>query len=285
VVTTLLDDIQFILARLDWLSLLDILLVTFIIFSILILLRGTQAQTLLRGVLSLIVLVVVLSSFEVLPAFSWLVNVTLPAILLSIPVIFAPEIRRALERLGRASAFFASGRTAESIEDVIQIIVSSVVQLADRRHGALIVMQRMDGLEEYIETGVTINSDLNDKMLLQIFYPNTPMHDGAVILSGNVIVAASCVMPLAQGDIQAHSSGRRMGLRHRAAIGTSEASDAVVVVVSEETGMISVAYGGRMIRRLDAARLENILTNFYRPLKPKKGLEGWLERLFQPKEV
>lgn len=283
--STLLDDLGFLLERLNWLSVVDILLVTLIFFGILLLLRGTQAVVLLRGVLLLIVLIGVLTSFDLLPAFSWLVRTTLPALVLAVPVIFAPEIRRALERLGRASTIFPTGAASQGIQDVVKKVVRACNQLSSLRHGALIVMQRLDGLQEYIETGMLLHARVTDKLLLQIFYPNTPMHDGAVIISGDELVAAACVLPLAAGDIQVHSQGRQMGLRHRAALGISEVTDAVAVVVSEETGAISVAYGGRIIRRLDAARLENILLAFYRPLQPRKGLESFLARLFQRKHA
>ena len=286
---TLLDNLRFILERLDWLSFVDILLVATIFFGILLLLRDTQAITLLRGVLLLIIILAIVTSFEYLPAFSWLVQTTLPTLLLAIPVIFAPEIRRALERLGRASTIFSnSGSAVEGIQETIQTVVKAAVQLSKRRHGALIVIQRLDSLQEYMETGGPLDAQLTERLLLQIFYPNTPMHDGAVIISSNRVVAASCVMPLASGNIQIFSPERQMGLRHRAAIGISEVSDAVSVVVSEETGAISVTYNGRMIRRLDANRLENILSAFYRPLEPQKGLAGivgnMIARLFNPRE-
>ncbi len=279
--STLIDDLSFILERLDWLSVVDIFLVTLIFFSILLLLRGTQAVALLRGVLLLVVLIGLLTSFDVLPAFTWLVSTTLPALLLAIPVIFAPEIRRALERLGRASTVFSAGSTSQGLKEIIDIVVHAADQLSDRRHGALIVMQRLDGLQDHIETGMLLDAKVTDKLLLQVFYPKTPMHDGAVILSGDRLVAAGCVMPLASGNIQTHSPGYQLGLRHRAAIGISEVSDAVAVVVSEETGAISAAYGGRLIRRLDAARLGNILNAFYRPLQPKKGVSSFFLKLFQ----
>ncbi len=280
----LIDNLGFVLERLDWLSLVDILLVTLVFFGILLLLRDTQAVTLLRGVLLLLVLLGFLTSFEVLPAFSWLVRTTLPALVLAIPVIFAPEIRRALERLGRASAIFPAGATSTGVQSVIQIVVSAATKLSARRHGALIVLQRLDGLQEYIETGIQLDAEVSEKLLLQIFYPSTPLHDGAVIISGDRIVAAACVMPLASGDIQLQSQDRQLGLRHRAAIGISEVTDAIAVVVSEETGAISVASGGRIIRRLDAARLENVLKAVYRPHKPRRGIEDFFSRLLERRD-
>ena len=280
----LLANFSFILERLTWINAVDILLVAVIFFGILRFLRDTQLVTLLRGVLLLIVLFGLLTSFELLPAFSWFLERAIPPLIIAIPVIFAPEIRRALERLGRASAIFPSSGASKGIHDVISIVVQAVAQLSTRRHGALIVMQRLDGLQEYIETGILLNAQVSDKLLTQVFYPNTPLHDGAVILAGDRLVAAACVLPLASGDIQVLSPDRQIGLRHRAAIGISEASDAIAIVVSEETGAISVTSGGRIIRRLDASRLENILTAFYRPLQPTRGINGLLTRLFQRRE-
>jgi len=258
-------NLAFIFERLNWLSGLDILLVAAVFFAVLLFLRGTQAVALLRGILFLIVLVGVLTSLEVLPAFSWLMRTALPALLFAIPVIFAPEIRHALERLGRAGVSRPNGATAIKMQDVIGDIVSATSRLADRQHGALIVLERQDRLFEYVQTGVRLDARVTPELLLQVFYPNTPLHDGAVVIAGERLVAAACVMPLSASGVLAPTPDRQMGLRHRAALGISEASDAVAVVVSEETGQISVVQGGKMIRRLDMERLENILRAFFKP--------------------
>ncbi len=276
--TNLFNNLVFIFERLTWLSAVDILLVAMIFFGILLLLRDTQAMVLLRGIILLVALTGVLSSLEVLPAFSWLVRTTLPVLVLAIPVIFAPEIRRALERLGQARIFRATDNSSTDMESTITAVVTACVRLADRKHGALIIMQRLDTLEDYIRTGVLLQSRVTTELLMQIFYPNTPLHDGAVIISGGTLVAASCVMPLSSSGVLTRLPERRMGLRHRAALGISEVSDAVAVVVSEETGVITVVHSGRMIRRLDAERLDNILRAFYRPLRTQKGLFGLLGR-------
>ncbi|NJN44642.1 MAG: TIGR00159 family protein [Anaerolineae bacterium] len=281
----LVDNLIFVLERLNWVSIVDILLVTLVIFGIFLALRDTQALTLLRGVILLLILLGLLTTLDLLPAFSWLVQTTLPALLLAVPVIFAPEIRRALERLGRASTILSTNTNGQGIQDAISSIVGAAAKLSAKRHGALIVLQRLDGLQEYVETGILINGDLTEKLLMQIFYPNTPMHDGAAIVTGNQVAAAACVMPLAFGDIQAQSPGRQLGLRHRAAIGISQNTDAIAVVVSEETGAISVASGGKIIRRLDSDRLENVLTAFYRPPKQKRRFWGIFSRASQPKRT
>lgn len=261
-----LSDILFIFQRLNWVSVIDILLVTLIFFGLIYLLRDTQAMLLLRGVLLLLVSFALLTVLVDLPAFSWLLTTTLPALLLAIPVIFAPEIRRALERIGRAGTFVTGGSSQldNRRQAAIQAIVNASARLSARQHGALIVLQRLDSLEEYVRTGVMMDSHLTIELLLQVFYPNTPLHDGAVIIENDRLVAAACVMPLSASGILARSPERQMGLRHRAALGISEASDAVAVVVSEETGSISIAHAGRMIRRLDPERLQNILSAFYR---------------------
>jgi diadenylate cyclase len=209
--------------------------------------------------------------------------------LLAIPVIFAPEIRRGLERLGRAGTLLSTGAktTLQDTLDTVNAIVSASARLSARQHGALIVLQRLDNLDEYNETGVRLNAKVTPEILLQTFYPNTPLHDGAVIIGNNRLVAASCVMPLSASGILTRSPERQMGLRHRAALGISEVSDAVAVVVSEETGSISIAHSGRMIRRLDNERLENILMAFFRPnggTQQSKWYQQFFPYLFQRKD-
>ena len=191
--TELLSDLIFFFQRLNWLSVVDILLVTLIFFVLLYILRDTQAMVLLRGVLFLVVFIIFLTSLLDLPAFSWLINTTLPALLLAIPVIFAPEIRRTLERIGRAGTFLPTGRQPAEIKlhGMIQAIISATARLSARQHGALIVLQRLDSLDEYIETGVQMQAQVTPEILLQIFYPNTPLHDVAAIIANYRLVAAS----------------------------------------------------------------------------------------------
>jgi diadenylate cyclase len=288
-VTEFLNNLFFIFQRISWLSVLDILLVTLIFFGLLYSLRDTQAMALLRGMILLVVVIILLTSLVELPAFSWFAQNSLPALLLSIPVIFAPEIRRTLERLGRAGTIWpVTIKSADVIlEQTIHSVVSAVARLSARQHGALIILQRLDNLDEYIQTGVQMNARITPEILLQIFYPNTPLHDGGVIIVGARVAAASCVMPLSASGILNRSPDRQMGLRHRAALGTSEASDAIAVVVSEETGAISIAHAGRMLRRLDPDRLENILIAFFRPrgeTRKTSIFERLLPGLFSKKE-
>ena len=257
-----LTEVAFIFQRLDWLGLVDILLVTAVFFGLFLLMRGTQAAVLLRGVVILIVVVALLSGFLRLRAFTWLLRSTLPALLLAIPVIFQPELRRVLDRLGRVSVLLSLGHRETNAGPVIDAICTACQRLSEKRYGALIVIERDVGLQDYIDTGVKIDSTVSSQLLVQVFVKDTPLHDGAVILRGDRIVSAACVLPL---STEANLSQQQFGLRHRASLGVTEVSDAVAVVVSEQTGVISVTHNGKIIRRLDAARLQNILTAFYKP--------------------
>ncbi len=280
-----LDNLLYIFQRVNWLSVLDILLVTLIFFAVLYSLRDTQAMVLLRGVIFLVVMLVLFTTLVELPAFSWLVRNSLPALLLAIPVIFGPEIRRALERLGRAGIFTLTLNSSTvqprdvDLQKMLGSIVEATTRLSARQHGALIVIQRQDSLDQYIETGVQMRAHVTPELLLQIFYPDTPLHDGAVIINDGRIVAAACVMPLSASGVLNRSPERQMGLRHRAALGVSEVSDAVSIVVSEQSGSISISHAGRMIRRIEPERLEKILAAFFRP-DTTTPQQVWMKRFF-----
>ncbi len=248
-------------SRLDWINFLDILLVALVFYSLLLLIQGTQAVQLLRGLIILALLAVLVTSIFQLTAFKWLVKNSIPALLVSIPVIFQPELRRALERLGRTSFLLAPFSQEKIVTQVITHISRASQRLSERRHGALIVLERETGLREYVDTGIRLNAELSSDLLLTIFFPNTALHDGAVIVRGNRIVAAACVLPLTEGPLP----DRHLGIRHRAAVGITEQSDAVVIVVSEESGIISIAHNGRIIRRMDEKKLRAVLQAFYRP--------------------
>jgi diadenylate cyclase len=237
----------------------DILLVTAAIYGIFLLIRGTRAVQLLRGVIILVILLLGLVSVTVidLTASRWLITAILPALLVSVPVIFQPELRRALEQLGRAGRYIRFFRQ-ETDNRVIDLIAHACLQLSRRRDGALIVIEQDTGLQEYIDTGIILNAEMSVELMLTIFNKHTELHDGAIIVRNERIAAAACVLPLSTRSL----SDRQMGLRHRASLGISEVSDAIVIVVSEETGQVSVANNGRIIRRQDPAQLENILNAF-----------------------
>lgn len=282
------SNLLFILERFTWSSLLDIVLVTIVFAFILYLLRDTEAQTLLRGIFLIIILVTLLISLLDLPGFSWLVDTISPALIFAIPVVLAPEIRRGLERMGNVSDLglfkHRSAKASEQLEQMLQAVTAAVVQLAQRRHGALIILRRRQFLDSYYKNGVLMDAMVTPQLLMQIFYPNTPLHDGAVIIDENRIKAAACVMPLSSSGVLNASVERSMGLRHRAALGISEVSDAIAVVVSEETGTISIAHRGRLIRRLDSDRLMNNMRAFMTSSEVLKRQKSWLSyfRLRKP---
>lgn len=271
-------EFSWLLERITWLDALDILLVAMLFFALFYALRGTRAVPLVRGITALLVGLTFLSRIVRLRAFSWLVGQILPAILVAVPVLFQPELRRALERLGRGRLFSLSNQQAQAQESALQAVLKATRRMAENYIGALIVFERDTGLQDFVETGVVIDAEVTVELLTTIFDPRTVLHDGAVIIRDGRIAAAACVMPLTSAFL----SDRHLGLRHRAAIGTTEASDAVAVVVSEERGSISIAHDGRIIRDIDKERLESILSAFF---SRKRSSGTIFQRWWQSDEV
>ncbi len=280
-ISNLWNYLIFIFQRANWLSVVDIFLVAVVVFFVLYLLRDTKALVLLRGVLFLIVVISLLSSLRVLPAFSWLITNTLPTLLFAIPVIFAPEIRRVLERIGRTGSIFAQDQLTSKMERNIQGVVRASRRIAERKFGGLIVFSRLDSLQAYVETGVQLKAAISPETLIQIFFPKTPLHDGAVIISDNVITAAGCVLPLSASGVLEASPERSMGLRHRAALGIAEESDAIAVVISEETGIVSLAYDGKLDKYVPLDELQGKLNGFFQHETVQRSLLSRLITLFQ----
>ena len=264
-------DILWVLSHVQWYDVVDILLVMAAFYALFSLAQGTQAIQLLRGMVLVIVVVFLVSRVLPFKGFSWLVANALPALLVAIPVIFQPELRRALERLGRTGSLLARRQREEIVERVVNEVARAAHRLAADRHGALIVFERETGLQDLVETGVAVDADVKAELLQTIFHPNTPLHDKAVVIREDKIVAASCMLPVTQNP-----QYKKLGTRHRAAIGVTEESDALVVVVSEETGAISVAYEGQLAGRLDLARLRNALLSFY---QHQLASRGWTEQI------
>lgn len=254
-------DLFYVLDRLNWNDAVDILLVALIFYWLLSLLQGTKAVQLLRGIFFLVVAAVTVTSFLDLTAFRWLVTNSLPALLVAIPVIFQPELRRALVRLGQTRGLLIWSNQEQALDLTLRAVSQAAQKIAAAGDGAIIVLERETGLEDYIETGIRLDAVVSAELLATIFHHNTDLHDGAVIIRQSRIVAASCLLPLGRFD---RSETPNMGTRHRAALGLTEATDAVVVVVSEETAVISIAYDGRIIRNLDRLRLLKVLRAFYR---------------------
>jgi uncharacterized protein (TIGR00159 family) len=261
------DFLSFLLNRLNPFAypanLVDILVVTFLFFWLLEAIKGTRAVRLLRGMGIVLVLSLLLSTVVGnLNTLNWLLETAIqPALIVSIPVIFQPELRRALEHLGRTggmfSRLFGASVNSDLQSGTITTISKAAAQLSKQSTGALIVIERSTRLQEYAERGIQIDSRVVVPLLLNIFYPNSPLHDMAVIIRGNRILAANVVLPLSE-DIIGH---RRYGTRHRAAKGISEQTDAVTVVVSEETGAISLVSDGRMVSYLSETRLRTMLAH------------------------
>jgi diadenylate cyclase len=264
-------DILWVLSHVQWYDVVDILLVTAALYALFSLAQGTQAIQLLRGMVLVIVAVFLVSRVLPFKGFSWLVANALPALLIAIPVIFQPELRRALERLGRTGSLLARRHREEIVESVVNEVARAAHRLAADRHGALIVFERETGLQDLVETGVLVDADVKAELLQTIFHPNTPLHDKAIVIREDKIVAASCMLPVTQNP-----QYKKLGTRHRAAIGVTEESDALAVVVSEETGAISVAYEGQLASRLDLARLRNVLLSFY---QHQLASRGWTEQI------
>jgi len=250
-------DVLWALSQLKLVDVLDILLVALVFYILFLLIRGTQAVQLLRGIIVLVIGILI-SSILPLPAFKFLMRNSLTPLLVSVPVIFQPELRRGLERLGRAGGFINRPRRGVTTL-VVTEIARACRRLSEQHHGALIVLERSTGLQDFVETGIRLDARVTSDLLLTIFFPNTALHDGAVIIREDRIVAAACVLPLSEYI----SADRHMGTRHRAGVGITEQTDAISVVVSEETGLISVAQNGRMVRRLNERRLRNLLQSMY----------------------
>ena len=240
-------------------SILDILLVALVIYGLFYLIQGTRAVQLLRGILMVIFLAVLASNVFQLTAFSWLIRNSIPALMVALPVIFQPELRRALERLGRPGTLLA--RKSSSTYQIVSTISRSAGELAKNRFGALVVLEGRTGLQDFVDTGTVLDARASTDLLLSIFYKNTALHDGAVIIREERVAAAACMLPLSESP----ALERDLGTRHRAAVGVTEGTDAIAIVVSEETGAISVAHNGRLVRRLDEGELNRLLHRLYNP--------------------
>jgi diadenylate cyclase len=260
------DELEQILDRFGAADAIDILLIAFIVYWIFLLFRGTAAIALLRGAVIVLIGVVILARALNLEVLDFLIRNSLTGLIIAVPIIFQPEIRRALERVGR-TGFRVWTRPA--LNGVVDLVTDTALDLAGLKHGALIVFERETGLQDFCETGVAIDAAPSQELLEGIFFPNSPLHDGAVILRDDRVVAAGCTLPLSETRL----SGE-MGLRHRAGLGITEGTDAVALMVSEETGTIAVAADGRMYSRLDDFRLRGLLNRLLDSMDGDGGTTG-----------
>ncbi|MFB5660436.1 diadenylate cyclase CdaA [Alteribacillus sp. HJP-4] len=233
----------------------DITLVTYVIYKLITVIRGTRAVQLLKGI-TVILVVWLLSSLFGLRTLQWIMSQAVTYGLLAIIIIFQPELRRALEQLGRGRIF---GRNITPEEEnavkTVEAILKSMKYMAKRRIGALISIENETGMNDYVETGIPMNATITSELLINIFIPNTPLHDGAVIMRNNEIAAAACYLPLSENPF----ISKELGTRHRAALGISEVTDAMTLIVSEETGSISVTKNGDLHRDIDEETLRAML--------------------------
>jgi diadenylate cyclase len=247
-------------------SVLDIIVVAFIFYKLYMLIKETRAEQLLKGIV-LIFILIPISHFSNLTMLNWILNKTITIGVLTIVIIFQPEIRRALEHLG-STAFTDKHifENEEVMEKIITEIVNAVENLSKSKTGALIVIEQKTGIAEIIKTGTTLDAAISTALLENIFVVNTPLHDGATVIRNNRIIAAGCFLPLTDSD----RVSKKLGTRHRAAIGITESSDALTIIVSEETGTISLAVNGRLVRNYDRDKLKKVLVQIIRNRQSKK---------------
>jgi uncharacterized protein (TIGR00159 family) len=235
-----------------------------LLFWLLWVLQGTRATQLLRGAAIFLIGAILLARTLDLRALGWLIDNMWPAVIVAIPIVFQPELRRALEQLGHTGTWLRTslpaGSDVTTMSSTIDEVVRAAAQLSRLRYGALMVLERETGLQDYADRGVAIDALVSRQLLVTIFFPNSPLHDAAVLIRGDRLVAGSVVLPLSENI----SPMSNLGTRHRAGIGVTEDSDALAIIVSEETGQISVAHHGRLIRNLDQDRLRRVLRTLSR---------------------
>lgn len=256
------------------LNVVDILLVWFVIYKLITIIKGTKAVQLLKGIIFIVIAQLITQALQ-LQTLGWIMQQVLNWGFLAIIIIFQPELRRALEQIGRGKLFSSSTLNEESERNrLIEAMTKSVSYMAKRRIGALISIERETGLSEYIETGIPMNSDITSELLINMFIPNTPLHDGAVIVQRNRIAAAACYLPLSESPF----ISKELGTRHRAALGISEVTDAITIIVSEETGAISLTANGDLHRNLSLEEFEAKLRRIWFGEQPSESASPWWNR-------
>jgi len=245
-----------------FIDIIDIAIVAYVCYKGMQLIRGTRAVQLLKGLIVLVVSTKV-SEWIGLHTINWILRNTMTVGVIALLIVFQPELRRALEQLGRGSIFIKPffGMDEEEINRVINEVGKAVQVFTKNKIGSLIVLERNTGINEVIETGVEIDAKISAELLVNLFIPSTPLHDGAVVVRKGIIKAAGCYLPFTDNP----NLSKELGTRHRAALGITEQSDAIAVVTSEETGVISVAVGGKLTRYLDIKTLKEMLKDLYLP--------------------
>lgn len=271
-------DLGSLLTWRHFVDLLDVLVVWFVIYKLMMLLRGTKAVQLFKGIV-VIVVIKLLSWYIGLETVSWIMDQIINWGIIAIIIIFQPEIRRGLEHLGRGSIWVYNRKQNEAEEKLIEALDQAIQYMSKRRIGALITLQMKTGLEDYIETGIRLDADVTGALLINIFIPNTPLHDGAVIIQDNKIAVAAAYLPLSESNL----IPKELGTRHRAAVGISEVTDALTIVVSEETGGVTITKNNELLRDLTQQDYLKLLKNELIPkTEPKnQGILRVVDNLFK----
>ena len=250
-------QLQGLLATIGVLDIIDIVVVAYFLYRVYLMLKNTRAATLVKGLLVLVGFMIICRAVN-LHVISWLLEKSMTVIMVALPVVFQPELRRALEQIGRGKLFRKGSELDEQeLNAMLDDVANATKAMSASKVGALMVFERATGLVERIETGVPIDGVVSSGLIQNIFVKDTPLNDGAVIIRGNRIVAACCLLPLTEN----RNLSQELGTRHRAALGMSEQSDAMVLVVSEETGAISIARNGELMRYLTVEDVKAILRN------------------------
>ncbi|MDA8214574.1 MAG: diadenylate cyclase CdaA [Nitrospiraceae bacterium] len=252
------------LRQIRWQDLLDIVIVSIILYRVLLIIKGTKAAQMLAG-LGILLIASFFSRYLQLYTIDWIIQSFWAQVVIVLIILFQPEIRRALAHMGETSFLqgFTSAEELRSLEEIVR----AAVALANRKIGALIVVERDVSLKDYIEIGTSLDAKVSKELLLSIFHPTSPIHDGAVVIRGNRVVAAGSFLPITLGT----DVSKTLGTRHRAGIGITEETDAVAIIVSEETGTISVAIHGKLETHIDMGTLRDMLTDLFTESKKEKG--------------
>ncbi len=270
----IMDRIRLILSNIGFNTIVDVGIVYYVLYKGYILIRDMRAKQLVKGIVLLVALIPISSIFDLF-MIEFILHNTFQVGVIALVIVFQPEIRKALEYLGRTSFSLSNiEKNAQTSELIIKEIISATTSLARQKIGSLIIFEKQIGLNDIIESGTQLNANISSGLIINIFIPNTPLHDGAVIIKDYTIRAAGCFLPLTENNLLS----KDIGTRHRAAIGMTEKSDSIALIVSEETGYISYAVEGRLYRNIQIEELETLLTGIYAENEKVNIIDKWRNR-------
>ena len=270
----ILNSIRLIISNVGLNTFVDVGIVYYVLYRGYLLIRDMRAKQLVKGIVLLVALIPISSIFD-LYMVEFILSNTFQVGLIALVIVFQPEIRKALEYLGRTSFSLSNlEKTNETSREIIKEITSAITSLSRQKIGALIIFEKQIGLNDIVESGTILNANISSGLLINIFIPNTPLHDGAVIIKDYTIKAAGCFLPLTENNLLS----KDIGTRHRAAIGMTERSDSIALIVSEETGYISYAVEGRLYRNIQSEELQNLLSDIYIENEKLSIIDKWRNR-------